>query len=622
MKLEIANWGIALFGFAANAPVAMATPQAPLAEPLMISANAATVISTRYQPAGEKYSVFPAENEAPWFPQAARAQPPDQHPIASVLSAVTPLLGQVDPSRDRFPQPAPDPEPLSPEEEPPLPTPPPSPAPTQPADPTAVEIEVQEIEVIGSTRFDADTLEEVVAPFENRSLTLEQLQEAANAVTQLYLNSGYITSRAVLGDQTITHGIVRIQILEGGLEEIRVEGTTRLQSYVRSRLALGGARPLNQVNLEDQLRLLRTNPLFKNIEASLRAGEEIGQSILIVRVQEADPIDFRLIGDNYSPRSVGNERGGVKLSYRNLAGWGDEIFASAYDSNGSGSQIYELGYRVPLNPLNGVLQMRLAYNAFEIVDTDNPAFGLDVQGNTEIYEVSFRQPLVRSPREEFALSLGFRFRDGETLISDVVTTPNRTSVIQFGQDYVRRDLHGAWALRSQFNFGTGLFNATDLSEPSPDGQFFSWLGQVQRVQVLGASNLLIVQGDLQLSADSLLGSEQFIVGGGQSVRGYDQNIRSGDNGFRFSVEDRIALQRDEGGAPILQVAPFLDLGVVWNQDDSTQTTDNNFLLGTGLGILLNPFSPLNIRLDFAVPLEIVGGSPDGLNVYFSINYRL
>ena len=527
----------------------------------------------------------------------------------------------MDPSRDRFPQPAPEPEPLPSEEEPPLPTPPP-PDPTQPIDVPAVEIAVQVIEVLGSTVFEAETLQEAVAPFENRPLTLEQLQAAADAVTQLYLNSGYITSRAILADQIITDGAVQIQILEGGLEQIQVEGTKRLQSYVRSRLALGGTRPLNQASLENQLRLLRTDPLFENVEASLRAGEAIGQSILIVRVQEANPIDFRIVGDNYSPRSVGNERGGVKLSYRNLAGLGDEIFASAYDSNGSGSQIYELGYRVPLNPLNGVLQLRAAYNAFEIIDSSNPAFALDVEGNTEIYEASFRQPLVRSPREEFALSLGFRFRDGETLISDVITTPSRTSVIQFGQDYVRRDLLGAWALRSQFSLGTGLFNATNFSDSSVDGQFFSWLGQVQRVQVLGADNLLIMQGDLQLSGDSLLGSEQFVVGGGQSVRGYDQNIRSGDNGFRFSVEDRIALQRDEGGNPIFQIAPFLDLGVVWNQDADTQTTDDNFLLGTGLGILFNPFSPLNVRLDFAVPLEIVSGSPDGLNVYFSINYRL
>ena len=607
MKPGIASWGLALLGFAiypsAGTAKVMAKSPIPLTNPLMSSPLAAIVQTT------------PIRDRFPQPTPAPEPLPPEETPLLPTL------LGQVPPSRDRFPQPTPAPEPLTPEEAPTLPTSPPFPVPTEPTDSPPIEIQVQEIEVLGSTLFDDATLQEVVAPYENRTLTLEQLQEAADAITQLYLNSGYITSRAVLGDQTISRGVVRIQVLEGGLEEIKVEGTRRLQNYVRSRLALGGTRPLNQAKLENQLRLLRADPLFDNVSASLRAGDEIGQSILIVRVEEADPLDVRLVGDNYSPRSVGNERAGVKLSYRNLAGLGDEIFASVYDSNRSGSQIYELGYRVPLNPMNGTLQMRASYNAFEIVDESNPSFELDVSGNTEIYEVSFRQPLVRSPQEEFALSLGFRFRDGETLISDLISSPNRTSVIQFGQDYVRRDLSGAWALRSQFNLGTDLFDATNLSD-SADGQFFSWLGQVQRVQVFGADNLLIVQGDLQLSADSLLGSEQFVVGGGQSVRGYDQNIRSGDNGFRFSVEDRIALQRDEGGNPVFQVAPFVDLGVVWNKDSSTETADDNFLLGTGLGILFNPISSLNIRLDFAVPLENLDNSPDGLNVYFSINWKL
>ena len=45
MKLGIASWGIALLGFTANSPAAMAKSQTKLAEALMTSANSA-VIST------------------------------------------------------------------------------------------------------------------------------------------------------------------------------------------------------------------------------------------------------------------------------------------------------------------------------------------------------------------------------------------------------------------------------------------------------------------------------------------------------------------------------------------------------------------------------------------------
>ena len=95
-------------------------------------------------------------------------------------------------------------------------------------------------------------------------------------------------------------------------------------------------------------------------------------------------------------------------------------------------------------------------------------------------------------------------------------------------------------MRSQFSFGIDILDATINNDPIPDGRFFSWLGQVQRVQRLSNDQLLIVQAELQLTPDSLLPSQQFVIGGGQSVRGYRQNVRSGDNGFRSAaIEDRI-----------------------------------------------------------------------------------
>ncbi|NEQ31092.1 MAG: ShlB/FhaC/HecB family hemolysin secretion/activation protein [Leptolyngbya sp. SIO4C5] len=567
-------------------------------------------------------------------PAAIAALQPTVTPTLVPEAASTPLLttapvaerspqvAQLEPERDRFPQ-APDPEPLPPEDD--SLSPPAPPVEAAPASPDETRVEVTDIQVTGSTVFDQETLTAAIAPFENRSLTLAELQQAADAITALYLQEGYITSRAILPSQTVTDGTVQITVIEGRLADIQVEGTARLRRYVRDRIALAGLQPLNQAELEDQLRLLRADPLFDNIEASLRAGEGPGESILIVRVDEAEALAVTLSADNYSPISVGQERVSANIRYRNPAGLGDELFTSAYLSSETGSEIYELGYRVPLNAMNGTLQLRFAPSNFKIIDEDSIGFALNVRGSADVYEASFRQPLIRTPREELALSLGFRHRDGETLIADFIQQDSRVSVIQFGQDYLRRDLSGAWALRSQFSFGIDAFDATTADSPEPDSQFFSWLGQIQRVQRLGADHLLIIQGDLQLASDSLLGSEQFIVGGGQSVRGYSQNVRAGDGGFRFSVEDRITLQRDEGGNPRIQVAPFVDMGAVWNRFDETETTDDNFLLGTGVGFIVNLTSQWDTRLDFGVPLielDDPGDPTSRLRVYFNVNYRL
>ncbi|HIK45449.1 MAG TPA: ShlB/FhaC/HecB family hemolysin secretion/activation protein [Leptolyngbyaceae cyanobacterium M65_K2018_010] len=485
--------------------------------------------------------------------------------------------------------------------------------------------EVQTIVVEGSTVFSEAELAAAVRPFEGRSLTLAELQQAADAVTQLYLNAGYLTSAAVLSPQTITGGVVRLQVIEGGLEEIRVEGSDRLIPYVQQRIALANPRPVNQNRLEEQLQLLNADPLFENVEASLRQGQMPGTSILIVRVTEAPALGGSLAVDTLSPRSVGQYRTGVTLTYNNLAGLGDRLLASAYRSTTGGSYAYDLSYLVPLNPMNGTLVLRATPNNFRITDSSDPAFVLDLSGSTDSYEIQYRQPLIRTLREELALSVGFRYRQGNTLLLGLITPPTVTSVVNFNQDYLRRDVGGVWGVQSQFRLGTGLFNATNLPGPGLDAQFFSWLGQVQRLQVLGPDYRLLLQGSLQLTPDQLLpGSEQFFIGGGQSVRGYYQNERFGDNGVRFSVEGQIILQRDQEGNPLTWLFPFLDAGYVWAANPAFQPTRQNAMVGTGLGLELRPLDNLTARMDLGFPLikldELPSDRPAGLRVYFDLRY--
>jgi hemolysin activation/secretion protein len=181
-----------------------------------------------------------------------------------------------DPNRDRLIQPGPPPTPL-PSTSPVLPTLPPTPAPEPTPEQPAIKIPVSRIEVTGSTILTQNDLTPILQPVEGREVTLEELRQVADAITQLYLDRGYITSRAILLDQTIQNGVVKIRVIEGSLEEIQIQGNQNVKpAYIRSRIGLGAQPPLNRDALEDQLRLLKLDPLFTNVEASLRPGTQHG----------------------------------------------------------------------------------------------------------------------------------------------------------------------------------------------------------------------------------------------------------------------------------------------------------------------------------------------------------
>ncbi|MBP0016638.1 MAG: ShlB/FhaC/HecB family hemolysin secretion/activation protein [Cyanobacteria bacterium SBLK] len=439
-------------------------------------------------------------------------------------------------------------------------------------------------------------------------LSPEQRKAIANDITQLYLESGYLTSRAFFRDDNI------LKISEGRLAEITVRGRKHLNiDYICDRLLLGVETPFNAGKLEEQLRLMQESPLFENIEASLTEAGFREESHLTVNVTEAKKFYGTFGVDNYSPAAVGSERMGLSLGDRNLTGRGDRLHATYSRSTTGGTDLLDLSYQIPLNAKEGTLQLRFAPNWTEI--TQSPFDQLDIDGRRRFYGIHYRQPLVRNLRQEFALSLGFNRQEGQTFIFDRPLISfegieedgsSRTSTITFAQEYLHRDRQGVTAIGSQFNFGVGLLGVTTNESPTPDGLFFSWSGQVQRVQRLGDDRLLLAQLDVQLTPDALLPAHQFIIGGGQSVRGYRQNARGGDNGIRLLVEGRLPVTRNAAGEPEIQLAPFFNAGKVWNHPNNpNQLSDRKFLAGVGMGILWEGFGGidnLKMRLDYGVPL--------------------
>ena len=495
---------------------------------------------------------------------------------------------------------------------------------------------INQVQLIGNTALSPEMLAPILVPLQGKNITREQVKAAAEAITQLYLSNGYVTSFAQFdpdAPMSVVNGVAQIKAIEGQIERVDIIGAVQTNlDYVRSRIGLGISTPLNANNVEDQLRLLRADPLFSNVTSSLKPSTEAGKSLLVIQVEEAKQLAGSVSFDNYAPVSVGTERTSLALSYRNLTGFGDLFSASYARSTSGGSNLYDFNYSIPINPMNGTIGIRYAPSNYRITD---PAFAvLNIRGANNLYDIVYRQPVIRNSREELAFSLGFAYQTGQTFLFENLAVPfgigpdsngvSTTSVFRIAKDYTLRDVDGAWSLRSQINIGTGLFNATFVT--IPNAGFISWTGQAQRVQVLGADALLVVSLDSQLSANPLLPSQQFIIGGAQSLRGFRQNARSGDNGVRLSLETRITAIRDqESQRSLLQISPFVDLGAIWNSGlNPTPSLSQNFLAAGGLSVTIEPIARLTLRLDAAIPfvnLQERGNNLQDAAVYFSTSYQ-
>jgi hemolysin activation/secretion protein len=529
-----------------------------------------------------------------------------------------------------LPQPLPPPAELFP---PFVPTPPPDEPPLGNFPQTIV---VERFEVLGSTVFSPEELAFATAEFTKRPISLTQVYQARSKITDLYIRNGYITSGAYIPPQTIKSGVVKIQVVEGKLEDIQVTGTRRLNpNYVRSRLAIATSVPLNRQRLLEALQLLQLNPLIKNVSAELSAGSRTGSNLLEVKVNEAKTFSSQIILDNGRSPSVGSFRRRLQLNEANLLGLGDTLGVAYTNTDGSNS--FDANYTLPLNPRNGTLTFNYGITSSNVIE---PPFNvLDIHSDSRYYELTFRQPIVQTPTQEFALGLTASRRESDiwwklqreseggvspSLLSPGADEQGRTKVsaFRFFQEWTSRNSREVIALRSQFSLGIDILSPT-INQNAPDSRFFAWQGQAQWVRLLAPETLMLFRLNTQLASRPLLPLEQFGLGGQDSIRGYRQDYLLTDNGTFVSAEVQVPILRLPKIDSILQVIPFVDFGVGWNSSDR-ENPNPNTLASVGLGLRWSQSDRFTVRLDWGIPLISVESNDRTLQengLYFSLIYN-
>lgn len=503
----------------------------------------------------------------------------------------------------KLPQPSPLPEtPLTP--------PTVSPPPTEEVSPNIPgTITVREFNFEGNTAFGTEELKQVIGEFIDRPLSFAELLQARSAITQYYVDQGYVTSGAYIPPQTIENGVVTIKIVEGQLEDIQVTVEGKLNpNYVRDRLALGGQTPLNVPRLVESLQLLQLNPIIESISAELTPSLRPGNNILVVNVVSARSFYPSAIFDNGRNPQVGEIRRGFNLTENNLLGIGDKAEFSYFNTDASDD--IEVSYQVPINVYNGSIEVGYRSLTGEIIE--EPLDILEINSDYQKYSFRFRQPIIQTPSQEFFLGLDVDHQKSKTVYLDGLAFPSRgsdtngrthISTVRFSQEWVGRSATQVLSARSEFDWGIEAFGTTipfDLSvnPDAPYSNYFLWRGQAQWVKLLAPDTLFVIRSNMQLADRPVVSLEQFSLGGLGNVEGYRQNSLLTDNGIFAAMELRFPIYRLPRDRFVVQFIPFLNYGQGWNSGEETDPPINE-LASVGIGLQVQYGDFFNARLNWA-----------------------
>ena len=489
---------------------------------------------------------------------------------------------------------------------------------------------VRRIEVVGSTVLSEHDLAAVTAPFENRLLSSDELQELRLRLSRLYVERGYVNSGARIPDQEVVDGVVRIEITEGRLTRLEIRGTERLRdSYLRERIVPDPNAPLNVEVLQERLQVLQQDVLIERLVGTLRPGSVPGESVLDLEVAEAQPYRLGIIFANDRPPAVGAEQLRIHFAHHSVSGRGDSLVVEPALTEGL--RDLSVAYALPLP--GGRTQLELFYEDTNADVVEEPFDEVDITGSLTSFGAGLRYWIVRRPGSELSMGLRFDRRRGRTTLLDrpAPLSPGadddgRTELnaIRFSQDWLARGLDRVVAARSLLTFG---LSGSSSARPGgdADGSFVSWQGQFQWVQRLAENDAqLIARTAAQVATRALLPMEQFQIGGAQSVRGYRESQLLRDNGITASLEYRIPLGQVVGRetAPSawhnMQLAFFGDIGHGVNREFRAATPHT--LASLGLGLVWDPAPGVHGELywGYALRERPTGDDLQDEGVHFSI----
>ena len=456
----------------------------------------------------------------------------------------------------------------------------------------------------------------VVGKYLGKPLDLNSLNQLVHDVVVYYRQHDRPIVDVSVPEQDVTSGVVQIVATEGRLGKVRFEGnrwfsTSTLSGDVR----LHPDDPISGRIVSQDTAWLNANP-FRQVDLVYTPGDKPGTTDIAFKTQDRLPLRGYVGYENSGNQYTGYNRWLAGFNWGNAFGLDQQVnyqFTTNDDykmyNAQSGSWIIPLPWRHTLTFFGSYSQAT--------PDTNNALF----TQNGYSWQVSGRYtiplPGTDTFNEEVVLGADFKRSNSNLFFggSQVYNTLVDVDQAMIGYNASLTDHYGSTALNSSFFYSPGgitEYNHDAQFESSQAGaksNYYYALLQLNRITKLPFEFSLATKFMGQVSNSTLIGSEQFGIGGYSTVRGYDERIVNGDSGAVFSNELRTPpvsigqLFGDARATDQLQFMGFIDCGAVTNNKAITGPTSSSTLIGVGPGLryVVNPYC--SVRADYGLQLR-------------------
>ncbi len=380
-------------------------------------------------------------------------------------------------------------------------------------------------------------------PFEKgEEVTVSDVFMLANAITRAYSEAGYALSFAVVPEQDIASGRVRLRVIEGFVDKVdivgpeaeRLAGTAVLKRIRQLASQILNSKPLRTADLERYVLLTNDLPGVKVSVVLSPSPDTSGAAVLHVEILERDAFSGDVAFNNFMVDLLGREVAGATVNLNGIVTGSDQYSLSGWHS-ASSNAYWNIAGQASTGIGNEGLRVGLTASQSQSDPDDALLKVLDYQGTTTTGRLWMSYPVIRSRSKNLSVNASFGMTNATREILSTDLTRDRLRDLEVSATY---DSVGASRAQNyiQLGYQRGLdvFNATGNSRANGNLEYDVISLNAQRTQPLGSALQGVIsgrvgfRGQASIGSGGLFSSVECALGGRRFGRVYDSGTLSGD----------------------------------------------------------------------------------------------